>query len=339
MRLKFLLFAAVGLLTVSGRADSFMVDYGKGECQLPDWLRGREAGDSGLAAAAFVFAPETPEGDLLLTVVFEERDGGFLRVFWEGPNTALTLAENLQEGVNMTNKRTLLLRSDLLKNGGTLTLQSGAKQLPLKKIKWEPLVAQTTLTVSGGKTAAVVSASAEVLGGDDVSGETTPAAGDQWRDAVVTAGITERAERIEDGVGFEFELGAAPELARLECEVNGLALDGMLEIWLNDRRAGTLTVSVPELTDAGCGAEADGQLVFHGWRRGAALVPVEALTVGVNRLQFTAANGGPIARPLAVKAVKWQLKYPSVKTVNISEATATPVETGQREPLQAATDG
>jgi hypothetical protein len=42
------------------------------------------------------------------------------------------------------------------------------------------------------------------------------------------------------------------------------------------------------------------------------LVPTETLMLSMNRLQFTAANGGPIARPLAVKAVKWQLKYPTV---------------------------
>jgi hypothetical protein len=295
------------------RGEAFVVDYGRGEQKLPEWLRLKSevAPAGGLAMAMFEVAPGGAGGDVLVSLLFTETEGGFLRVFWESPTAALTVAENLQEGIDMPNRRRLLLRESLLRDGGTLTVQSSRAVWPVGKIKWEVLAPRTVLADADGERAAVL-VNEELLTAAEVGGGTVLPTADRWQGPVVTAELTEKAERIEDGAVFEFALESAPLLARLECQVNGLPVGKALTLRVNGERAGELSVQVPDLTDEAYGAGADGAVVYQGWRRAAALVTAELLRAGVNDLRFTVSGEELGKFPLAVKAVRWQLKYPQL---------------------------
>jgi hypothetical protein len=292
-------------------AESSMIDYDKAEYRLPDWIQAKAepviAG--GLAVSRFVFTPDTPDRDLLVSVIFHEVEGGFLRAYWESPTAALTLAENLQEGINMPNKRQLLLKSSLTKNGGTLVFQSSRAESPIIKIKWEELIPQTVaLSAEAGETA-VISTEAEPLPENELNGDVLPPENDRWTGPVINAVITEKAERIDEAMLFEFTLEQIPALARLECQINGLPIGQTLELWVNGNKAGALPVRIPELTDAAYREDAEGQISYCGWRKAALMIPRELLKTNANNLQFVPSDTQTEKIPLAVKSVKWQLKY------------------------------
>jgi hypothetical protein len=316
---KYIIVLIACLMTGNGSlmAESFTVDYDKAEYHLPDWMQAKAepivAG--GLAVTSFVFSPDTPDRDLLVSVVFHEVEGGFLRVYWESPTTALSLAENLQEGINMPNKRQFLLKSSLIKNGGTLVFQSSRAESPIIKIKWEELISQTVAISAEAKETAVISAEAESLSANEVKGDVLLPENDRWNGLVIDAEITEKAERIDEAVLFEFALDQVPSLARLECQVNGLPIGQVFELWVNGSKAGNLSVHIPELTDTAYREDADEATSYCGWRKVVLMVPKELLKNGTNNLQFVLGDNQTGKIPLAVKSVKWQLRYPRVDVI------------------------
>ncbi len=112
--------------------------------------------------------------------------------------------------------------------------------------------------------------------------------------------------RIEQGIDFSVQLDDVPAQARLGLKETGLPLGQRLVVWVNEKRAGTITPAVPGLLDDGFfggGTAPDGSngAAYVGWRDGSFSIPVSLLRSGVNTLQFSAeadADGAtPAARP------------------------------------------
>jgi len=278
----------------------------------PEWVQpvvdGQDA--SMLATVSYeIKAPAGSEG-LLLHLLFTELEGGFLRIYWKSGDASETLSDNLYEGISMSNQRSLLISKEVMKTGGVLTIQASQQSLKVQRIHWSWL--KTVLVLSPEEQEAKLISSLGVpLKLADVSGNDLPVAEDLWRDRVVTAQLTEKAERIEQGVLFEVELAAVPELARIECQINGLPLSQALVLWVNGKRAGLVFPKVPNLSDMGYLKLADGSLSYLGWRNVAAIISPTLLQAGVNQIQFSVGDGEEPLSALALKDLKLQLSYPS----------------------------
>ena len=80
---------------------------------LPAWMHGPPVSAPGQGArVAFRLSPPTAK-DLLVHFVFDETEGGGLRIEWlrDGSSTPELLAENLGESLGVPNQRYLLIRA------------------------------------------------------------------------------------------------------------------------------------------------------------------------------------------------------------------------------------
>jgi hypothetical protein len=267
------------------------------------------AADTTLGTLVAEVAPPPGGAGLLIHLFFEEKEGGFLRVFWKSGDSTVTLSDNLYEGISMPNQRSLLIPAETLGAGGELTFQASQSDLHVRRIRWEWLKPLSLLSAPDPKIR-VLDALGTPMKADEVNGELSLIPDDLWKGPVVTAQITEKAERIEDGVEFPVELDKAPVLARLECRINGLGLADSLLLWINGNKVGTLLPEVPDLNDPGYVKQSNGTVVYQGWRKATAWVPATFLQKGTNRLQFSqASETEALPGPLALKEMKLQLSY------------------------------
>ena len=304
----------------------------------PAWLGHPATPPGSFAALNLPITPQDEQGSLLVTLYFHEKEGGFLRLTWQGTNGASVLSDNFYEGIGMDNQRSLLIPAQTLLGGGTLGLQCGDVALGVKRIKLEwlcnrdalvsPQILDTLVTPATGPTQP-----AHVLDGQPNQAE--PAA---WHDQIVTVPITDAPERIEEGVEFNVQLDQVPHAARLALKEAGLGWQQHLVVWVNQRRSGTVTPAVPNLLDHAFLADAATGDTYVGWRDGAFYVPVSFLKQGVNTVQFsveddtatgtTAPVPAPLVPvPLAVKEVALQLDYPPPPVVPAASPAATPATT------------
>ncbi|MDD5261478.1 MAG: hypothetical protein PHD76_06470 [Methylacidiphilales bacterium] len=271
----------------------------------------------------FQITPVDDSRDLLLTLFFQEVDGGFLRVYWVpgtsgnsgGTSAPVLLSQNLYEGVakGLTNRRTILLSASLLKGGGVLSFQAGQPDLKISRIRWDWLKPQAVpVSMDSGIRIGAVGATGEVLAVQELTGDPILPDSDQWKGSIILAPITEKVESIGDGVEFGVELEAVPALARVEAQLLGVPLDQRMVLWVNGKVAGLLSLPVPDLTDPGYQTSQDGKTSYIGWQKAAILVPNGLLQAGNNRLQFSWQDEGLSNIPLTLKNLKLQLKYPTV---------------------------
>lgn len=280
------LMTAVALSTpVFGQDDAvFTVDFPFDAAQpLPSWLHGAPVSAPGNGArVAFRLSP--PAGrDLLVHLVFDETDGSALRVEWlrDGSGTAEIITENLGDGIGVPNQRPLLVSASRLGGNGTLILQGGAN-LNINRVKFEWVSERTMLSSASRYVPVVVTASRLALAEADVDGGPRPALQDEWRDRVVRAALTEKAELITPSVTLLSTLEQAPLQARFEALLAGVHLDQ--EVWLivNDHEVGPLAIDVPTLEDPGHLGLPGRETEFAGWRKGNIHVPAHLLLPGEN---------------------------------------------------------
>lgn len=286
--LKFLgacLVAPVLAVAVHAQDDAvFTVDFPFDAAQpLPAWLHGAPVSAPGQGSRiAFRLSP--PAGrDLLVHFVFEESEGSGLRVEWlrDGSSTAEIITENLGEGIGLPNQRPLLVSASRLGGNGTLLLQGGAN-LNVNRVKFEWVSERTLLSSASRYVPVVLTASRLALAEADVDGGPRPALQDEWRDRVVRAALTEKAELITPSVTLMPTLEQAPLQARFEASLAGVHLDQ--EVWLvvNDHEVGPLAIDVPTLEDPGHLGMPGRETEFAGWRKGNVHVPSHLLLPGEN---------------------------------------------------------
>jgi len=280
----------------------------------PEWVKPlvSEVEPVSLGRVAYEILPVPHTSGLLVTFVFDEVEEGFLRVFWKSGESTKTLSGNLYEGITLPNQRSLLISQELLSNGGIMTVQASGKNLGIHQIRWEwlnhvpvlsPLVQEIGLLDRLGIP----------LRKSDVNGEFPTVPEDLWENRIVTAQITEKPQRIEQGVEFSVELDATPSMARLESKFNGLDSGKGLVLWVNGKKAGLFYPESPDLRDLGYWIKPDGNLGYRGWRKMSVDISRGLLQAGLNTIQFSFEESGkteePVPPSVALKELKLQLNF------------------------------
>jgi hypothetical protein len=336
--------APLFLRALDGPTD-FTLDlpFGANEA-TPAWLGHPVTVPGTFATLDLPVTPPDGAASLLLTIFYQEKTGGFLRISWQssavapptnpgdlpGPGEAAlssVLCDNFYEGIGMSNQRSLLIAADTMKSG-SLRFQTGDTALGISRIKLEWLQSSTGLSSPAINDVLVTPASGKTQMGSDLAGTPPTASDPAWHDRIVDVPVTDVPLRIEQGVDFTVQLQAVPLLARLAVKESGLPWGQHLVVWLNNQRAGVLFPNAPELGDGGYPAVSGAPYV--GWREGTFFVPIANLAAGNNALQFSAEpdvapatppdpNVAPL--PLAVKDVVLQLDYPPGSTAIAGTAT------------------
>lgn len=250
---------------------------------LPSWMHGPPVSAPGNGArVAFSLSP--PAGrDLLVHFVFDETDGTGLRVEWlrDGSSSPELIAQDLGEGIGVPNQRSLLISASNLGGNGTLLLQGGHK-MNVNRVRFEWVSERTMLSSSSRYVPVVVTASRLTLAEADVDGGPRPVLQDEWRDRVVRAPLTDKAELLTPSITLLASLQQAPVQARFETSLAGVYLDQ--EVWLvvNDQEVGPLAIDVPTLEDPGHLGLPGRELQFAGWRKANIYVPAHLLLPGEN---------------------------------------------------------
>lgn len=312
-------FWLISLGSAQEWTDTFLPET---NASAPSWIKPTPNAETSpsFASASYQIEPLEPEGALLIELLFTEIEGGFLRVSLKSGLNEEMLAQNLYDNINMFNKRSLLITYEQLKGGGTLIFQASQQALNVERIRFERLNTTTILSPEKKEVELINSLKTNYKLAE-LSGQELPVADDQWKGQVVTAPLTEKALRIENGISFEAELSALPDQARLECQLNGLPLSEALVLWVNGQRAGWVFPQIPDLNDLGFVKNDTGELSYKGWRKASSLIPARLLKVGVNTFQFSALSEDTKFESLAIKELNLQLGYPAV--INPS-ALATP---------------
>ena len=280
----FLVAAALAAPAFAQDEAVFTVDLPFDAAQpLPSWMHGAPVSAPGNSArVAFRLSP--PQGrDLLVHLVFDESINAGLRVEWlrDGSGVPEVISEDVGDDIEVPNQRPLLVSASRLGGNGTLILQGGTN-LNINRVKFEWVSERTMLASASRYVPVVVTASRLALAEADVDGGPRPALQDEWRDRVVRAALTEKAELITPSVTLVPTLEQAPLQARFETSVAGVYLDQ--EVWLvvNDHEVGPLAIDVPTLEDPGHLGLAGRETEFAGWRKGNIHVPAHLLLPGEN---------------------------------------------------------
>jgi hypothetical protein len=287
----------------------------------PAWLGHPETPATAFAMLDLPILTPDPNASLLVTVFFQEKQGGFLRVAWMGTQGAQLLSDNFYEGTGMSNQRSLLISAATLVGDGTLTFQCGDSSLGIQRIKLEWLENKTALVSPDVQDGVVVPATGPTLLAQSLNGQPAQTAPGAWQGQLVSVPLTDQPVRIEQGVDFSVDLDTVPGVARLALQEAGLPLGKHLVVWINQERAGTITPAVPDLIDDGFITGTDASISYVGWRDGSFYAPVSFLKAGVNTVQFSvedevadptgAAPDSDAATelPLALKNIVLQLNY------------------------------
>jgi hypothetical protein len=324
---------------------------------LPTWLGKPEIPATTFATLDLpILTPDTT-ASLLVTVYFQEKQGGFMRITWQGTQGAQVLADNFYENIGMANQRSLLISPSTLIGDGTLIFQCGDATLGIQRVKLEWLQNKDGLVSPQIQEVVVTTASGQTQLGRSLSGQATPTEPGAWQDQVVTVPMTDSAQRIEEGVDFSIDLDQVPTSARVALQESGLALGQHLIVWINGERAGTITPAVPDLLDGGFLAdEASATATYIGWRDASFYVPVKLLKEGVNTVQFsgeddlapasgtTGATDSGLSSPVAIKAFVLQLNYappsgqPAFLLPQLSLTPTGPITPADPTPTPSPTD-
>ena len=304
---------------------------------LPIWLGAPQTLLTTFAMLNLPVQPPNPDASLLVTVYFQEKQGGFLRVVWQGAQTAQALTDNLYEGIGMDNQRSLLISPQTLAGGGNLNFQCGDTVLGIQRIKLEWLATQSGLVSPQIQDLLVTPETGPTQPGHALTGQPVPPDPAAWKGQVVSVPMTDCPQRIEQGVEFSIQLDAIPALGKISLKEAGLPLSKHLIVWINQKRAGTITPVVPDLLDPGFLADVSPD-TYVGWRDGSFMVPVSLLQAGVNTVQFSTeeeipsadakgsdATTGPV-EPLALKGAVIQFSYtqPPPAPVETTPASSDP---------------
>lgn len=314
----------------------------------PIWLGHPDIPANALAALNVpILTPDT-NASLLVTVYFQEKQGGFMRVVWKGTQGAQLLSDNFYEDIGMANQRSLLISPAMLVGDGILTFQCGDSTLGIQRIKLEWLENKNGLVSPEVHDLLVTPATGPTQLAQSLNGQPNPAQPGAWQDQIVTVPISDQALRIEQGVEFSVDLDKVPGSARMALKEAGLPLSKQLVVWINQKRAGTITPAVPDLLDAGFLTDEKASTSYVGWRDGSFYVPVSLLKTGVNTLQFSAeadaalALGNAVASdaatepPLAIKAVVMQLNYQPPVPTGIPSPQLSSTPTGPISPADSS---
>jgi hypothetical protein len=339
----------VPVLQAQETVNAYTLDFPFGaNVATPAWL-GQPQTPSGQFASLVLPITSPAAGEsLLVTVFFQEKAGGFLRISWQGSALSQTesdgslpgpgeagqsavLSGNFYEGIGMSNQRSLLVSADTVKQPGELIFQCGDSALNISRIQLEWLQTSSGLSSPSITDVLVTPANSKTQLASELQGLPAAAEDPMWHGRIVDVPITDVPLRVEQGVDFTLQMDSPPATARLSMKEAGLAWGQHLVVWINNQRAGVIDPAVPELNDPGYST--DPSVPYVGWREGTFYVPTSSLVAGSNTVQFSAESDAPTAAgtdssisaaPLAVKDVSLQLDY---RTEPTKQPTASPTST------------
>lgn len=282
---------------------------------LPDWLEVpvQEYG-SGTNTLSVPVYPPPGDAELVVTIYFNEARSGLIRVVWDDGVTAVTLARNLVEGVGGPHRRSLLLSRDILYGAGVLSILSVGEAAPVYQIEFEWVAPDAvSRPVTGADDLPEYELShGRVPGHAELSGDPYRPLADEWEGDIISAPLTNRIERIDDGLIFVAPLEEAPSQVRVAVWITGLPVTGEIRLLVNGRDAGPVAFHVPDLADHGYYQDEAGTWWYAGWRKGVIAVDEAFFSSGDNEIELVEAReDSPVpVRPLAVKDLMLQLRYP-----------------------------
>lgn len=250
--------------------------------------------------------PPPGQSRLAVTLVFDERQGGFARLIWQGPARAVTISGNLLEGAAPLHSRTLLLDRETLGGSGQLVLEATGTRpgLVRAELSWvEPLV----LAASGWTPPGLyLSPSGKIFPADELHGQGRRAPHDERRGRIVDAVLDAGPVKIQPqrAVRFLAPISVTPSHARLEAQVAGLNPGEEPILWVNGRPLAAVAVELPGLEDAGYRwLQGGADLAYGGWRTLTAHVPTGWLVAGQNQVdwQCPASSTGITVRHLRLQ--------------------------------------
>lgn len=268
--------------------------------------------------------PPPGQSRLAVTLVFEETQGGFARLIWQGPGRAVTLCGNLYEGAAPLHARTLLLDRETLAGAGQLILEATGSRLPLLRaeLAWvEPLV-----LAAGGWTppGLFLTPSGKVFPADELQGSGRKAPQDENKGRIVDAVLDAGPVQIRPSAPVRFlaSIHASPAHARLEAQVAGLGPSEEPLLWLNGRPVGAVAVELPGLEDAGYRKLFGGtDLSYGGWRKVTAHVPPGWLQPGENQLDWQCPPG---STGMTLRHLRLQVSYEKTPPTAVAPSAVAP---------------
>jgi hypothetical protein len=335
----------IGCLRAEDIPAPFTIDLPlQADVATPAWLGHPETPATTFAALELPIQPPDTTSSLLVTFVFQEKAGGFLRIMWEGDNApAELLSDNFYEGIAMGNQRSLLITPETLGNGGILDLQCGDTALGVNKITLQWLTTQSGLVSPEIQDTLVTSALGTTQPATLLNGQPPSANPAAWKNQIVVVPIIDTPQRIEEGVEYNVQLDSLPTAGRLVFKEDGLPWGKHLVLWVNQQRVGTITPAVPDLLNDGFLSGTDLATAFVGWREASTYVPVSSLKAGTDSILISmeddmeaaktasgtsSTTSATTAPPLAIKDFVLQLSYPpSSSSTSSSLSSPTPVST------------
>ncbi len=184
-------------------ADTFVFDpTTSSRVDLPAWMSDRPvAVAKDRAELSFPVTPSAEDNDIALTVVFNEEAGAYLSVFWQPEQgDRELLCGNLIENIGLPNQRTLLISRPTMGGPGKLILQSNTQFLNVIRVRIDWVRPGVVRLVDSAPNGALVMNGGKMFAPEEVDGSQLTAIADSWEGKILTTSITERAERIENGV-------------------------------------------------------------------------------------------------------------------------------------------
>lgn len=306
------LFQADGGLRGSVEDAGFTLDLPvTANARLPSWLSESPRRPAGLLGEEFRIRPVDEASDLAVTICFDEPSGGFIRVYWSAGGRSQMLCENLLEGSGLPNQRTLVISRTTVGAEGGLVIESDGGIFPVWRIRWDWVRGRQVKVAAAQGAAAMVNDGGRVLADREVAGAPAEELADSWRNGVISATLSQKPRRIEDGVEFSAAIEKAPDAARLEGWFAGRRPGQEVILWVNGERVGVIALETPPLTDPGYRGNATGGWEYAGWMRGVAFLDPKLLRSSDNTFQFAAVEGAsPSSHAVALKNLVIQLKYP-----------------------------
>jgi hypothetical protein len=216
-----LLFALVWALgpgaQASSKADFYTLELPiEANVATPVWLGHPETPAGSFASLDLPLTVPDSGDSLLITIFFQEKDGGFLRLSWKNAAGEQVLSSNFYEGVSgMSNQRSLLVPSSVMAGGGTLILQCGDPVLDVQKIHFEWLENQAALVSPEQADLQVISGLGKRSDATWLDGQPAGSASPSLDGSLVTVPLVNAPQRIEQGVEFNLQLDGVPHAARI----------------------------------------------------------------------------------------------------------------------------
>jgi hypothetical protein len=268
--------------------------------------------------------PPPGQSRLAVTLLFEETQGGFARLIWQGPGRAVTICGNLYEGAAPLHARTLLLDRETLAGPGQLILEATGSRpvLARAELSWvEPLV----LAASGWTPPGLYLApSGKIFPADELQGQGRRAPQDERKGRVIDAVLDAGPVKVEPQTSLRFlaPIAVTPSHARLEAQVAGLSPSEEPVLWVNGRPMAAVAVEIPGLEDAGYRWLASGQQVaYGGWRTVAAHVPAGWLSAGENQIDWQCPVG---STGMTIRQLRLQLCYDPMGVSPVAAPSVVP---------------